>query len=148
MASCTETSNVCFLLLSCVLFLFFSWQKELSLLIQIIALCELNSIFFAGIFLFDTYSHILLHTASNLLISSSGILKLADFGLTTSFVTPPYLSNNVVSLYYRPPELLMGSHCYGPEIDIWSAGCILVELLTNNYLFAGANERYVDHGRA
>lgn len=77
---------------------------------------------------------------SNLLINADGVLKLADFGLTTSFVKPPYLSNNVVSLYYRPPELLMGSHCYGPEIDMWSAGCILVELLTNNYLFAGANE--------
>lgn len=77
---------------------------------------------------------------SNLLINTDGVLKLADFGLTTSFVKPPYLSNNVVSLYYRPPELLMGSHCYGPEIDMWSAGCILVELLTNNYLFAGANE--------
>eukprot|EP00026_Physarum_polycephalum_P004178 Phypoly_transcript_04195.p1 GENE.Phypoly_transcript_04195~~Phypoly_transcript_04195.p1 ORF type:complete len:505 (+),score=51.71 Phypoly_transcript_04195:76-1590(+) len=77
---------------------------------------------------------------SNLLINASGVLKLADFGLTTSFVKPPYLSNNVVSLYYRPPELLMGSHNYGPEIDIWSAGCILVELLTNDYLFAGSNE--------
>lgn len=62
------------------------------------------------------------HTASNLLINSDGVLKLADFGLTTSFVKPPYLSNNVVSLYYRPPELLMGSHSYGPEIDMWSAG--------------------------
>jgi serine/threonine protein kinase len=77
---------------------------------------------------------------SNLLISSSGTLKLADFGLTTSYIAPPHLSNNVVSLYYRPPELLMGSRSYGPEIDVWSAGCILVELLTNNYLFAGANE--------
>lgn len=77
---------------------------------------------------------------SNLLINSNGILKLADFGLTTTFVKPPYLSNNVVSLYYRPPELLLGSHSYGPEIDMWSAGCILVELLTNNYLFAGTNE--------
>lgn len=77
---------------------------------------------------------------SNLLINSNGVLKLADFGLTTSFVSPPNLSNNVVSLYYRPPELLMGCRAYGPEIDVWSAGCILVELLTNNYLFAGANE--------
>jgi len=77
---------------------------------------------------------------SNLLINSNGVLKLADFGLTTSYISPPHLSNNVVSLYYRPPELLMGCRAYGPEIDVWSAGCILVELLTNNYLFAGANE--------
>jgi serine/threonine protein kinase len=77
---------------------------------------------------------------SNLLINSSGVLKLADFGLTTSFLGSSYLSNNVVSLYYRSPELLMGSHSYGPEVDMWSVGCILIEMVTNNYLFAGANE--------
>jgi serine/threonine protein kinase len=77
---------------------------------------------------------------SNLLINSSGVLKLADFGLTTSFIGSNYLSSNVVSLYYRPPELLMGSHSYGPEVDMWSVGCILIEMMTNNYLFAGANE--------
>jgi serine/threonine protein kinase len=77
---------------------------------------------------------------SNLLINGEGVLKLADFGLTTSFLGNTCLSNNVVSLYYRPPELLMGSRSYGPEIDMWSVGCILVELMTNNYLFAGANE--------
>jgi len=77
---------------------------------------------------------------SNLLINTEGTLKLADFGLTTSFVGNSYFSNNVVSLYYRPPELLMGSHVYGPEIDMWSVGCILVEMITNNYLFAGSNE--------
>lgn len=78
---------------------------------------------------------------SNLLINDEGTLKLADFGLTTSFVSGNYLSNNVVSLYYRSPELLMGSHAYGPEIDMWSVGCILIELITNNYLFAGANDQ-------
>lgn len=77
---------------------------------------------------------------SNLLINTNGTLKLADFGLTTSFLGSNYLSNNVVSLYYRSPELLMGSHSYGPEIDMWSVGCILIEMVTNNYLFAGANE--------
>jgi len=77
---------------------------------------------------------------SNLLINDEGTLKLADFGLTTSFLTGNYLSNNVVSLYYRSPELLMGSHAYGPEIDMWSVGCIMIELITNNYLFAGAND--------
>lgn len=61
-------------------------------------------------------------TASNLLINSEGVLKLADFGLTTSFLNQNHLSNNVVSLYYRPPELLLGSHSYGPEIDMWSVG--------------------------
>lgn len=77
---------------------------------------------------------------SNLLISSEGVLKLADFGLTTTYLNQNNLSNNVVSLYYRPPELLLGSHSYGPEIDMWSVGCILIELITNNYLFAGSND--------
>lgn len=65
---------------------------------------------------------ILFYLASNLLINTTGTLKLADFGLTTSFMGTNYLSNNVVSLYYRSPELLMGSHSYGPEIDMWSVG--------------------------
>ncbi|EFA74724.1 putative protein serine/threonine kinase [Heterostelium album PN500] len=79
---------------------------------------------------------------ANLLINKDGELKLTDFGLSTSFqmFSDEKFSNNVVSLYYRPPELLLGSDKYGPEIDIWSVGCVLMEMLTNKYLFAGKNE--------
>eukprot|EP01111_Echinosteliopsis_oligospora_P012653 TRINITY_DN4364_c0_g1_i1.p1 TRINITY_DN4364_c0_g1~~TRINITY_DN4364_c0_g1_i1.p1 ORF type:complete len:284 (+),score=54.48 TRINITY_DN4364_c0_g1_i1:149-1000(+) len=55
---------------------------------------------------------------SNLLINAEGVLKLADFGLTTTYKSPGRLSHNVVSLYYRPPELLLGSHAYGQLIFI------------------------------
>jgi len=79
---------------------------------------------------------------ANLLINNDGELKLTDFGLSTSFLKKyeQVYSNNVVSLYYRPPELLLGSYNYGPEIDIWSVGCILMEMITSTYLFAGSNE--------
>eukprot|EP01133_Synstelium_polycarpum_P016719 gene16719-19873_t len=82
------------------------------------------------------------YQSANLLINSDGELRLTDFGLSTSFMTfsDTKYSNNVVSLYYRPPELLLGSCRYGPEIDIWSVGCVLMEMLTNTYLFAGDGE--------
>eukprot|EP01133_Synstelium_polycarpum_P009973 gene9973-11645_t len=76
---------------------------------------------------------------SNLLIDSSFNLKLADFGFTTYFGNP-HLTNQVISLFYRPPELLMGTKDYGPEVDIWSVGCIMAEMLSGNYLFAGSTE--------
>ena len=48
---------------------------------------------------------------------------------------PHKYSNNVVTSWYRPPELFLGEHYYGPEIDMWSVGCILVELLLRSPLF-------------
>ncbi|KYQ91396.1 putative protein serine/threonine kinase [Tieghemostelium lacteum] len=79
---------------------------------------------------------------ANLLLSPDGVIKLTDFGLSTDcrLEANQCLSSNVVSLYYRPPELLMGSTKYGPEIDMWSIGCILMEMVTNSYLFAGEIE--------
>eukprot|EP01132_Coremiostelium_polycephalum_P007724 gene7724-9499_t len=77
--------------------------------------------------------------ASNLLIDSSFSLKLADFGFTT-YIGNPNLTSQVISLFYRPPELLMGCKNYGPEVDMWSVGCIIVEMLTGCYMFAGSNE--------
>ena len=54
-----------------------------------------------------------------------GELKLADFGLARIYhknMDRPY-TNRVITLWYRPPELLLGQERYGPAIDIWSAGC-------------------------
>jgi len=79
---------------------------------------------------------------SNLLISNDGQLKLADFGLARAYdneKTKAY-TNRVITLWYRPPELLLGATAYGPSIDMWSAGCIFAELLLRKPILPGKNE--------
>ncbi|KAL8158513.1 hypothetical protein V2J09_000050 [Rumex salicifolius] len=79
---------------------------------------------------------------SNLLIDDSGILKIADFGLAT-FYEPSEIksmTSRVVTLWYRPPELLLGATCYSGNVDLWSAGCILGELYSNKPLMPGRTE--------
>jgi cyclin-dependent kinase 12/13 len=79
---------------------------------------------------------------SNLLIDNHGILKLADFGLARSFSYDhnAHLTNRVITLWYRPPELLLGSTQYGPAVDMWSVGCIFAELLYGKPILPGKNE--------
>ncbi|PON95699.1 Serine/threonine protein kinase [Trema orientale] len=79
---------------------------------------------------------------SNLLINNEGILKIADFGLAT-FYDPDHkqpMTSRVVTLWYRPPELLLGATVYGVGIDLWSAGCILAELLAGKPIMPGRTE--------
>ncbi|MBA0872251.1 hypothetical protein Goshw_010027 [Gossypium schwendimanii] len=79
---------------------------------------------------------------SNLLIDSNGILKIADFGLACHF--DPHdsvpMTSRVVTLWYRPPELLLGASHYGVAIDLWSAGCILGELYSGKPILPGKTE--------
>jgi cyclin-dependent kinase 12/13 len=80
---------------------------------------------------------------SNLLIDNNGNLKLADFGLARSFSSDQNgqpLTNRVITLWYRPPELLMGSTRYTPAVDMWSVGCIFAELLHGKPILPGRNE--------
>ncbi|EEH59683.1 uncharacterized protein MICPUCDRAFT_14515 [Micromonas pusilla CCMP1545] len=79
---------------------------------------------------------------SNLLIDNNGILKLADFGLARSCASESSktLTNRVITLWYRPPELLLGTQFYGPAVDMWSAGCIFAELLLGKPILPGKNE--------
>lgn len=78
---------------------------------------------------------------SNILLNNRGQIKLADFGMARyTSNPPPRLTQLVVTLWYRAPELLLGAETYGFEIDIWSLGCILAELLTRDPLFQGKNE--------
>lgn len=89
--------------------------------------------------------------SSNILIDRNFRLKLADFGLARS-IEPPLLdklhdrgnsqefTNKVITLWYRPPELLLGATRYGTAVDIWSAGCILAELVLGRPLFTGKTE--------
>jgi len=74
----------------------------------------------------------------NLLINTKGALKLADFGLARAFGIPVNtFSNEVVTLWYRAPDVLLGSRTYNTSIDIWSAGCIMAEMYTGRPLFPG-----------
>ncbi|KAJ6796125.1 putative protein kinase superfamily protein [Iris pallida] len=79
---------------------------------------------------------------SNLLLDNTGILKIADFGLA-SFFDPNHkqpMTSRVVTLWYRPPELLLGATDYGVGVDLWSAGCILAELLAGKPIMPGRTE--------
>lgn len=74
----------------------------------------------------------------NLLINSKGQLKLGDFGLARAFGIPVNtFSNEVVTLWYRAPDVLLGSRTYNTSIDIWSAGCIMAEMFSGRPLFPG-----------
>ena len=79
---------------------------------------------------------------SNLLIDNEGILKIADFGLATFFdpQQKQHMTSRVVTLWYRPPELLLGATLYGIGVDLWSAGCILAELLAGRPIMPGRTE--------
>jgi len=79
---------------------------------------------------------------SNLLIDDCGILKIADFGLATFFDhhNSVPLTSRVVTLWYRPPELLLGATHYGVSVDLWSAGCILGELYAGKPIMPGRTE--------
>lgn len=80
--------------------------------------------------------------ASNLLIDENGMLKIADFGLANFYQPKPKrpLTNRVVTLWYRAPELLLGSTDYGVGIDLWSAGCLLAEMFVGRPIIPGRNE--------
>ncbi|CAN4106195.1 unnamed protein product [Withania somnifera] len=79
---------------------------------------------------------------SNLLIDNGGVLKIADFGLASIFDPNKKhpMTSRVVTLWYRPPELLLGATDYGVGVDLWSAGCILAELLAGKPIMPGRTE--------
>lgn len=85
--------------------------------------------------------------SSNILISNRHVVKLADFGLARSIVGPDGregridLTNNVVTMWYKSPELLLGSTRYSHSVDMWSVGCVMAELELGRPLFPGKSEQ-------
>ncbi|KAG8945135.1 Cyclin-dependent kinase catalytic subunit [Tulasnella sp. 424] len=91
------------------------------------------------------HAHRILHRdlkPQNLLIDSEGNLKLADFGLARAFGIPlRTYTHEVVTLWYRAPEVLLGSRHYSTAIDMWSVGCIMAEMIMKGTpLFPGDSE--------
>ncbi|VVC90445.1 unnamed protein product [Leptidea sinapis] len=77
----------------------------------------------------------------NLLIDKTGIIKVADFGLGRAFGVPVRVyTHEVVTLWYRAPEVLLGCQRYSCPIDIWSIGCIFSEMSSKKPLFQGDSE--------
>ena len=77
----------------------------------------------------------------NLLINHQLLLKIADFGLARAFAVPvPAYTHEVVTVWYRPPEILLGAKLYSVPVDLWSIGCVIGEMATGAPLFAGDSE--------
>ena len=78
---------------------------------------------------------------SNILINKNGIIKIGDFGLSRFIDSPGRpMSQGVITIYYRAPEICFGAKYYSFSIDIWSAGCILGEMLLSKILFQGRTD--------
>ncbi|XP_065198208.1 glycogen synthase kinase-3 beta-like [Sycon ciliatum] len=76
----------------------------------------------------------------NLLVDpESGILKLCDFGSAKQLVAGEPNVSYICSRYYRAPELIFGATNYTSDIDVWSAGCVLAELLLGQPIFPGSS---------
>ncbi|KAK6523840.1 kinase subunit of RNA polymerase II carboxy-terminal domain kinase I [Arthrobotrys megalospora] len=110
--------------------------------------------FFSG--LAHIHQHGILHRdikSSNILVNSEGQLKIADFGLArqynksyegTSF--RQHFTNRIITLWYRPVEILLGETQYTTGPDVWSGGCVFMELFTRKAIFTGTNEiTQLDH---
>lgn len=78
---------------------------------------------------------------NNLLINDKGILKVADFGLARDVAEPGMkMTSQVITRWYRPPELLFGARAYSSSVDIWSVGCIFAELMLRTPYMPGEND--------
>mmetsp|Transcript_93389 Transcript_93389/g.290678 ORF Transcript_93389/g.290678 Transcript_93389/m.290678 type:complete len:280 (+) Transcript_93389:1285-2124(+) len=78
---------------------------------------------------------------SNILLTNRGVLKVCDFGLARHFGDPlRTYSHNVITMWYRAPELIMGQRRYTTSADVWSVGCVFGELFLRRPLFEGKSE--------
>ena len=106
--------------------------------------------------MFQSYSYQILHALcfchmrriihrdlkpQNLLLNKRGVIKLADFGLARTYGIPARVyTHEVVTLWFRAPEVLLGAEKYACAIDIWSVGTIFAEMINKEPLFRGDSE--------
>ena len=80
--------------------------------------------------------------SENLLISKDNKLKITDFGLARGYGLPiKNFRNDVVSLWYRAPDILLGNEEYERSVDMWSIGCIFAEMVNGSIIFKGFSEK-------
>ena len=96
------------------------------------------------------HAHFIIHRdlkPNNLMMNSEGVLKICDFGLARRFGSPDRpLTSQVVTRWYRPPELLFGANSYGAGVDMWAVGCIFSQLFTRAPIFPGESDlSQLDH---
>ena len=94
--------------------------------------------------LYFLHTHRVIHRdikPDNLLLDKQGHLKICDFGLARFFTVPlRNFTEGVVTLWYRPPEVLLHNDFYDLSVDIWSAGCVMAEMARGIPLFSGDSE--------
>ncbi|XP_066581529.1 cyclin-dependent kinase 2 isoform X2 [Prorops nasuta] len=104
-------------------------KSYLYQLLKAIAFCHVNCILHRDL------------KPQNLLIDKEGHIKLADFGLARTYCIPlRTYTHEVITLWYRAPEILLGTKLYSNAVDIWSLGCIFAEMATRRALFPGDSE--------
>ncbi|XP_011912306.1 PREDICTED: cyclin-dependent kinase 20 isoform X2 [Cercocebus atys] len=105
-------------------------KSYLQMLLKGVAFCHANNIVHRDL------------KPANLLISASGQLKIADFGLARVFSPDGsrLYTHQVATRWYRAPELLYGARQYDQGVDLWAVGCIMGELLNGSPLFPGEND--------
>lgn len=87
--------------------------------------------------------------SSNILLNKQGVLKIADFGLARFYARNKRndYTNRVITQWYKPPELLYGATIYGPEVDIWSAGCVvLISVKTKLRQTGASSSNFIRNG--
>lgn len=101
-------------------------RSYMSQLLQGLDYCHAHSVFHRDL------------KPQNLLIDANGMLKIADFGLARAFSLPfRTYTHEVVTLWYRAPEILLGQKRYGLPVDMWSVGTIFAEMVTRKPLWPG-----------
>ena len=111
--------------------------KDLKI-IQQFTLQILNGLYYCNI---NRIIHRDLKPQNLLLITSEMKLKLCDFGLSRMFSLPMgKMTHEIITLWYRPPEVLLGIENYTTKVDSWSIGCIMAEMITGKPLFPGDSE--------